>query len=121
MGLMQLMPGTYAEMRLLYGLGADPYAPDDNILAGTAYLRLNLDRFGYPGLFGAYNAGPDRYARSLAGAPLPPETRAYLSRLKRLTVDSHPVPDSVFVPLMSAPLDAEAVTAPSVFVPLSDP
>lgn len=80
MGLMQLMPGTWAEMRRRLGLGADPYLPRDNILAGTFYLKLMHDRFGYPGLFGAYNAGPQRYAEYLAGKRgLPLETRAYLA------------------------------------------
>lgn len=80
MGLMQLMPGTWAEMRSRLGLGRDPHDPRDNILAGTAYLRLMYDRFGYPGLFGAYNAGPARYAEYLAGARgLPAETRLYLA------------------------------------------
>jgi soluble lytic murein transglycosylase-like protein len=82
MGLMQLMPGTWAEMRQAYGLGPDPYAPRDNILAGAAYLRLMYDRFGYPGLFAAYNAGPNRYAERLAsGAALPAETVAYLQKV----------------------------------------
>lgn len=40
MGLMQLMPGTWAEMRRRLDLGRDPHDPRDNILAGTAYLRL---------------------------------------------------------------------------------
>jgi len=66
MGLMQLMPGTWVEMRSALGLGANPHDPRDNILAGTFYLRLMYDRFGYPGLFGAYNAGPARYAAFLA-------------------------------------------------------
>jgi len=80
MGLMQVMPGTWAEMRTQLGLGSDPNDPRDNILAGTAYLRAMYDRFGYPGLFGAYNAGPARYAEHLAtGRPLPGETRAYLA------------------------------------------
>lgn len=80
MGLMQLMPGTWAEMRSRLALGTDPHAPRDNILAGTFYLRLMHDRFGYPGLFAAYNAGPARYAAVLAGrARLPAETRAYLT------------------------------------------
>lgn len=79
MGLMQLMPPTWAEMRALLGLGPDPFDPHDNILAGAFYLRLMFDRFGYPGLFAAYNAGPARYAASLSGQrPLPPETRRYL-------------------------------------------
>jgi soluble lytic murein transglycosylase-like protein len=81
MGLMQLMPATWRDMRALLGLGADPFDPRDNILAGTAYLRLMYDRFGYPGLFAAYNAGPARYAEHLAsGGRLPAETRAYVAR-----------------------------------------
>jgi soluble lytic murein transglycosylase-like protein len=80
MGLMQIMPGTWREIRAQLGLGFDPHDPRDNILAGTAYLRAMYDRFGYPGLFGAYNAGPARYAENLAaGRPLPGETRAYLA------------------------------------------
>src|SRR3546814_13894063 len=51
MGLMQLMPGTWADMRARLGLGHDPHDPRDNILAGTYYLRLMPDRFVYPGLF----------------------------------------------------------------------
>jgi soluble lytic murein transglycosylase-like protein len=79
-GLMQLMPGTWAEMRAAHGLGADPLDPRDNILAGTAYLRAMHDRFGYPGAFAAYNAGPARYAEHLAtGRRLPPETVAYVA------------------------------------------
>ena len=44
MGLMQIMPATWAELRVRYNLGNDPYGPHDNILAGTAYLRELLDR-----------------------------------------------------------------------------
>lgn len=82
MGLMQLMPETWADMRAQLGLGPDPHDPRGNILAGTLYLRLMYDRFGYPGLFGAYNAGPSRYAAWVAGkGALPAETRAYLARV----------------------------------------
>ncbi|WP_156681055.1 lytic transglycosylase domain-containing protein [Sphingomonas profundi] len=78
-GLMQLMPATWAEMRSRLALGTDPDDPRDNILAGTFFLRLMYDRFGYPGLFGAYNAGPGAYAGYLAGTRrLPGETIAYL-------------------------------------------
>ena len=84
MGLMQMMPATWDSMRIRYGLGNDPFDPHDNILAGTAYLRLMYDRFGYPGLFGAYNAGPARYADHLAtGHALPDETRSYVARLAK--------------------------------------
>jgi len=81
MGLMQLMPETWQEMRLRYGLGDDPYDPHDNILAGTAYLRELADRFGI-GAFAAYNAGPGRFAAYLDGSQsLPAETRKYLGRI----------------------------------------
>jgi len=84
MGLMQLMPGTWEELRAQHGLGADAYDPHMNILAGTAYLRAMHDRFGYPGLFAAYNAGSGRYAEHLrTGKPLPAETRAYVADIEK--------------------------------------
>ncbi|BCM17804.1 lytic transglycosylase domain-containing protein [Mesorhizobium sp. J8] len=82
-GLMQVMPGTYAELRAALGLGVDPHDPRDNILAGTAYLRAMYDRFGFPGLFAAYNAGPERYeAHVKRRRPLPKETVLYLKQLE---------------------------------------
>lgn len=81
MGLMQIMPETWAELRLRYGLGNDPYDPRDNILAGSGYLRELHDRYGSPGFLAAYNAGPARYEKHLAGRPLPTETLAYLDKL----------------------------------------
>jgi len=82
MGLMQLMPATWSDMRDRLMLGSNPFDPHDNILAGTGYMRMLYDRFGYPGLFAAYNAGPERYSDFVAGArPLPAETRAYVARI----------------------------------------
>lgn len=81
MGLMQLMPGTWAELRQLHGLGTDPYDPCDNIFAGTAYLRELLDRYGDPGFLAAYNTGPGRYEAYLGGRPLTSETIAYVARV----------------------------------------
>lgn len=106
MGLMQLMPGTWADMRSRLGLGADPHAPRDNILAGTLYLRLMHDRFGYPGLFAAYNAGPARYAAVLAGrSRLPAETRAYLAatagRRERTGPGIAPATDDVSIDMVA--------------------
>ena len=81
-GLMQLMPETYADMRARYGLGADPWNARDNVLAGAAYLRLLYDRYGAPGFVVAYNAGPGRWDDyRLRARPLPAETVAYLARL----------------------------------------
>ncbi|WP_287786336.1 lytic transglycosylase domain-containing protein [Acidiphilium sp.] len=82
MGLMQVMPQTYAALRARYGLGADPYAPRDNILAGAAYLRELLDRYGVRWFLAAYNAGPARLDAFLrAGRALPVETQRYLAAL----------------------------------------
>lgn len=85
-GLMQVMPGTWAELRQHHGLGPDPFEPRDNILAGTAYLRAMLDRYGTVGaMLAAYNAGPGRYDDFLSiGRPLPAETRAYVATLAPL-------------------------------------
>ncbi len=80
MGLMQLMPGTWVELSVRYGLGLDPFDPRDNILAGTAYLKEMHDRFGSAGFLAAYHGGPSRYEQHLAtGQPLPPETVAYVT------------------------------------------
>jgi len=85
MGLMQIMPDTWSELRSRYGLGADPYDAHDNIMAGTAYLREMHDRFGERGFLAAYNAGPSRYQDHLAtGRPLPSETLLYVAAVGSL-------------------------------------
>ena len=81
LGLMQLMPGTWGELRIRLGLGSDPFDPADNIVAGAAYLRALRDLYGAPGFLAAYNAGPGRYEASLAGRPLPLETRLYVDHI----------------------------------------
>lgn len=84
MGLMQLMPATWRELRAHLGLGADPFCVRDNVMAGSFYLRQLHDRFGLEGALAAYNAGPYRYAQHLAsGRPLPSETRAYVTSVRR--------------------------------------
>jgi len=78
-GLMQLMPETARE------LGVDPLNPEQNVDAGTRYLRdllLKYDNHAYHAL-AAYNAGPgavDKYH----GVPPYRETQNYiLSVLRR--------------------------------------
>ncbi|MBN8933982.1 MAG: lytic transglycosylase domain-containing protein [Rhizobium pusense] len=82
MGLMQIMPGTWQELRARHGLGDDPYDPRDNILAGAAYLAELHDLYGSPGFLAAYNAGPGRYEKHVVtGDPLPSETVAYMAKI----------------------------------------
>ncbi len=82
MGLMQVMPATYDDLRQRYGLGDDPYDPHNNILAGTAYIREMYERYGSPGFLAAYNAGPGRVDDYLAGgSDLPGETVNYLASI----------------------------------------
>ena len=88
MGLMQIMPDTWTDLRTRHALGTDPYEPRDNIFAGAAYLREMHDRYGSPGFLAAYNAGPGRYDDYLAtGRELPPETRSYVAMLAPLIGD----------------------------------
>lgn len=83
LGLMQVMPATWAYLTKRYGLGDDPFDARANILAGAAYLREMLDRFGDAGTaLAAYNAGPGRVEESqLAGRRLPLETTAYVASI----------------------------------------
>ena len=86
-GLMQLMPATWAGLRARYGLGPDPFDVRDNIMAGAAYLREMHDRYGSAtAMLAAYNAGPGRYDDYLSrGRPLPLETVGYLAQLAPIT------------------------------------
>ena len=82
MGLMQIMPETWAALRARYGFGRNPFDPHDNILAGAAFLREMHDRYGSPGFLAAYNAGPGRYEDYRdRHRPLPAETVAYVAAL----------------------------------------
>ena len=82
MGLMQLMPQTWLELRDSLGLGSNAFDAHDNILAGAAYLRALHDRYGVPGFLAAYNAGPARWEQHLlTGERLPLETQAYVDKL----------------------------------------
>ena len=133
MGLMQLMPGTWRDMRSLLRLGSDPFDPEDNILAGAAYLRRMYDRFGYPGLFAAYNAGPANYSAYLAGRrPLPAETRSYVESVTgaaapsaRRVAGRSPWGASMASPVFTsrtaeaAPANSFAPASTGLFVPLS--
>ena len=111
MGLMQVMPETWSDLRLRHRLGSDPFDPHDNIIAGAAYIRLLYDRYGSPGWIAAYNAGPGRYEASLKGRPLPPETRAYVATVAS-NLDGAGDPDVTVV----AAADPLAWTRSALFV-----
>lgn len=78
LGVMQLMPGTAAELKV------DPTNELDNIRGGALYLRRQLDRFGgsVPLALAAYNAGPGAVLR-FGGIPPYRETRNYVSAILR--------------------------------------
>ncbi|MFC3721876.1 lytic transglycosylase domain-containing protein [Neoaquamicrobium sediminum] len=92
-GLMQVMPATWDELRAKHGLGADPWKPRDNILAGTAYLREMHDRYGsVDAMLAAYNAGPGRYDEHLAsGRALPAETVDYVAKIAPMIDGTAPI------------------------------
>jgi hypothetical protein len=115
MGLMQLMPKTFADMAAVFNLGSDPFDPSDNIIAGTGYLRLMFDRYGEDGFLAAYNAGPARYEAHLdSGAALPRETIDYVSG-----ISSKVVTPTVFVQSESH-VDSRPWSTAPLFVPHAD-
>lgn len=75
LGVMQLMPGTAAE------LGVDALDADANIRGGARYLARQLDRFrSVPLALAAYNAGPGAVQR-WGGIPPYAETQAYVTSI----------------------------------------
>ena len=117
MGLMQLMPGTWVELSVRYGLGVDPFDAHDNIIAGVGYLKDMHDRFGSAGFLAAYHAGPARYEQHLAaGKQLPQETTAYVAAVTPLLADGHDEHTAArisrAVPWREAPLFVERAGAP---------
>lgn len=77
MGLMQLMPSTAEDMQI-----QNPFDPEQNIEAGTKYLRLLLNRFSgdLELAVAAYNAGPATVEKS-GGIPSFPETRKFVKNV----------------------------------------
>ena len=75
-GLMQIVPETGRLMG-----AANLFNPEENIAAGTKYLRYLFDRFGDEKMvLAAYNAGEGNIER-FGGIPPFPETVTYLQRV----------------------------------------
>lgn len=76
LGIMQLMPGTAADL----GVG-DRCDTQSNVRAGLRYLKSLYDEFGDPLLMlAAYNAGPNSVYKA-QGIPVNPETAEYIVKI----------------------------------------
>jgi hypothetical protein len=78
MGLMQLMPSTAREYKVL-----NPYDPKSNVTAGVKHLKSLIDRWGVELALAAYNAG-EGAVKKFNGIPPYRETRNYVSRILSL-------------------------------------
>jgi hypothetical protein len=98
-GLMQVMPATWSELAVRHQLGADPWDARANVLAGAAYLREMVERYGdLETALAAYNAGParaDAWRRSARA--LPAETVNYVAKVLHL-LGRETVPGTGYAP-----------------------
>lgn len=77
-GLMQLMPGTAADMQV-----TDSFDPKENIMGGARYLRVLANMFDgdLVMMIAGYNAGHNRVLKSGGKIPNIAETRDYVRKV----------------------------------------
>lgn len=117
-GLMQLMPGTAALMGV-----KNPFDPEENLAGGIGYLKFCLDRFqnNVPLAVAAYNAGPERVAKS-GGVPNIPETQNFVSNVMgTYTGNPQPLPAPKAAPVKAAAPKGPAPLASRVLPTASRP
>lgn len=104
MGLMQLMPGTAAELGV-----TNAYDAYQNIMGGAKYLKQLYDRFGgdLSLTLAAYNAGPGAVSR--AGGIPSDSVRSYVSSILNMMQNA-----TVTVPNMTVTVNSPSSTADSV-------
>ena len=78
-GLMQLMPSTSSDLGV-----TNPFDPEQNIMAGTRFLKNMLIRYGgdIDKALAAYNWGPGNLDRKRG--LLPKETQQYIAKIRQL-------------------------------------
>ena len=118
MGCMQIMPETWTYLTRRYNLGSDPWNPRMNMIGGALYLAEMVRRFGYPGAYAAYNAGPGRYQRHVRnGVPLPAETIAYTAQITGSARGAYRVREAGAAPLPPRWQDAGLFMPPAAARP----
>lgn len=90
-GLMQLTPVTLRELKMKI----DPFDPRENILAGTKYLSMMLDRHDgdVPLALASYNAGPSAVRRH-RGIPPFKETLGYVTKVQKAMAEAAELADA---------------------------
>ncbi len=114
LGLMQLMPGTAAQ------LGVNPHDPEQNVRGGARYLRQQIDRFGsIPLALAAYNAGPGAVLR-YGGIPPYRETQNYVSTIMRRWQPPPPSSTATAASSIVAPI-VSAINENVFFIEVTEP